>query len=510
MSITIQCQCSRVITVSAQLAGQTTRCPSCGRRHLIPTNLPEPLPVALADEPAPEFDGECAECGEALLRDAAYCHGCGLPRDESPVEPSPEPSPEPARHAQRVMPPVSPLRIPAAEISAAPAAPPIVSAQPRETASPFHAASATDTDRAASSTVPGPDGPFAHGRCRATRTRGQAVAAASAPYRDGCCGPFRAERAEANGAMRPNGFGRVGMTFAVMAMIAGTFMLVFACPVLKKLGNDRNDLMQSEAIRFSSQKAADHKRVQAGAIASEEASDEQVANDDVVRVDDESATVETTGDLRYSTKPAHDTGTTVSTRADKPAHKCGGFCPLTGNDEAIATDGGQANGEQANGEQGNSRCRIGKLTGAQAVNLCYGLGVLSLGFAVLGALCGFMGALQWRRPKGQAVWAVILCATVFVMVSPAMDRVADVRADMSAPSVSADDDQSQADCAIKLQFTCGQSCAESCDLGCDDVQTEGEAVRDQTILPLVDPSLADETGDDASANTGTVETEPRD
>ncbi|MGE0434955.1 MAG: hypothetical protein AB7K09_17175 [Planctomycetota bacterium] len=73
MSITIQCQCSRVITVSEELAGQPTRCPSCGRRHLIPqVRRPEVRKADLSGR-------ACRDCRIELVKGADFCHQCGLP-----------------------------------------------------------------------------------------------------------------------------------------------------------------------------------------------------------------------------------------------------------------------------------------------------------------------------------------------------------------------------------------------------------------------------------------------
>lgn len=75
MSITIQCQCSRVISVSEELAGQPTRCPSCGRRHLIPQVRRVQVEARKAD-----LSGRhCRDCHTELVKGAEFCHSCGLP-----------------------------------------------------------------------------------------------------------------------------------------------------------------------------------------------------------------------------------------------------------------------------------------------------------------------------------------------------------------------------------------------------------------------------------------------
>ena len=79
MAITIHCQCSREIKVSEALAGQPTRCPSCGRRHIVPQLEVVPShqrPVAQLSEVC------CRECNAHLLADAQFCHHCGLPANE--------------------------------------------------------------------------------------------------------------------------------------------------------------------------------------------------------------------------------------------------------------------------------------------------------------------------------------------------------------------------------------------------------------------------------------------
>lgn len=79
MSITIQCQCSRVISVSEELAGQPTRCPSCGRRHLIPQIRRVP-PVPHIEVRKAELSGRaCRDCRTELVKGAEFCHSCGLP-----------------------------------------------------------------------------------------------------------------------------------------------------------------------------------------------------------------------------------------------------------------------------------------------------------------------------------------------------------------------------------------------------------------------------------------------
>jgi len=85
MAISIQCQCSRQITVSDALAGQPTRCPSCGRRHVVPRPVPQ-APVyhqAAPQVPSAPLSGKCCrECGAGLIAKSAFCHSCGLPTVE--------------------------------------------------------------------------------------------------------------------------------------------------------------------------------------------------------------------------------------------------------------------------------------------------------------------------------------------------------------------------------------------------------------------------------------------
>jgi hypothetical protein len=109
MSITIQCQCSRVITVSEELAGQPTRCPSCGRRHLIPQVRREARKADLSGR-------VCRDCRVELVKGAEFCHVCGLPAAtpksvvqpaDAPVAPAAVPqAPQPQIHVQHITVPV--------------------------------------------------------------------------------------------------------------------------------------------------------------------------------------------------------------------------------------------------------------------------------------------------------------------------------------------------------------------------------------------------------------------
>jgi DNA-directed RNA polymerase subunit RPC12/RpoP len=202
MAITIHCPCSRVLTVSDTLAGRPTRCPSCGRRHIVPE-----APVA---PPAPDTAelGEiaCRECGTRLLKTAAFCHCCGLPTDapkpeagpvrpEPPGRPLPPPTPaEALRHAHQMRKVIAPPPVPPPPPAPKPPTPPA----PPQQAGPFG-------ERAAAASTAKP---FA------------------APPRKGDDGPFVSAVA-AKRRLKSSGLGRLAMTFAFISGLLAIFNYAF-------------------------------------------------------------------------------------------------------------------------------------------------------------------------------------------------------------------------------------------------------------------------------------------
>lgn len=175
MTIKIQCQCSRVIAVSDQLAGQPTRCPSCGRRHIVPAVKPAPEPAL--PRTIELSNCKCRDCQTALAKDAAFCHSCGLPTQPAPIQPPPV---QVAMHAPvPSMPPVPMVPPP-------PPVPPMPHMPPQ---GPFPSAATRETM-----------GPFA-----------RAISKQSRPI---------------------SGLGRISMTCTYMAIFLGIFSAIFALPLL--------------------------------------------------------------------------------------------------------------------------------------------------------------------------------------------------------------------------------------------------------------------------------------
>jgi len=201
MPVTIRCQCSRMLMVSEELAGQPTRCPSCGRRHIVPAmTKPEPR--------GPELSGEnCTDCRTPLLKDAAFCHSCGLPAK----------APETA-----VAPKVGPVQA----VAMAAALPRMVIPAQVPMNQPLPASVAPTAPVAPQNAAPAMASPFA----------GRVASIASNAH--GCCsgaqqGPFAKAASNACGSSdRPqSGFGKVSMTCAYMTMFLGLFTVVFSLPL---------------------------------------------------------------------------------------------------------------------------------------------------------------------------------------------------------------------------------------------------------------------------------------
>lgn len=205
MTIKIQCQCSRVITVSEQLAGQPTRCPSCGRRHIVPAVKPAPRTLELSES-------TCRDCASTLAKDAAFCHCCGLPAAPVVTERRDGFAAAMKRHWDAA-------KKAEAEAAAAPPPPQAVTAgiapPPQPVPQNYQQAQQAAAMNAAPPIVPSLPGPFAGPNAAAIR---EAV------------GPF--VRAVANQQRPVSGLGRIAMTCVYMAMFLGIFSVIFALPLL--------------------------------------------------------------------------------------------------------------------------------------------------------------------------------------------------------------------------------------------------------------------------------------
>ncbi len=235
MAITIHCQCSREIKVSEALAGQPTRCPSCGRRHIVPQReVPPPTPVQQC----------CRECQTPLHAHANFCHGCGLPTTEpvpgvayGPPQVPHKPASWPPAPAAYPPPPPSHYEAPQPpQAHAAPPRPQPPMSDPFGANQPFHQPSPH------AAAAPPPQRPTPPQQAHSDQARGDQARGDEDPMD----GPFtRAARKRRTKPASP--LGNVALACAYMGLLLGLVSIAFAVPLSHALGCGGGEISVEQA-----------------------------------------------------------------------------------------------------------------------------------------------------------------------------------------------------------------------------------------------------------------------